>query len=86
MNVSDLRVAPGVRSRHTQLVRFNVDLEDDTARRLDAIAEASGESRNAVVRRAVAEWLERRRAGWPAVVLEYRGDASLRAFESYRDE
>jgi hypothetical protein len=67
-------------------VNFNVYLDDETARRLDAVAKASGAPRNALVRRAVAEWLERTGAGWPALILEYAGDPTVQPFESHRDE
>ena len=67
-------------------MNFNVYLDDETAKRLDAVARASGKPRNALVRQAVAAWLEHEGRPWPRVVMDYVGDPDIAPFESYRAE
>lgn len=80
------RFAHDMPSSYTRAVNFNVYLDAETARRLDAIARATGTPRNALVRRALTAWLDRTDRGWPAIVLEYEGDEKMPAFESWRSE
>ena len=50
-------------------------------------AQKAGESRNALIRRAVAEWLERHgRPQWPDEVLSFKGMADMTLFEAGRDK
>lgn len=67
-------------------MNFNVYLDAETARRLDALARQTGSPRNAIVRNAVAAWLDRVPGAWPQLVREFTGDPSLPPFESHRDE
>lgn len=67
-------------------MNFNVYLDAETARRLDALARQTGSPRNAIVRKAVAAWLDQVPGAWPQLVREFRGDPSLPPFESLRDE
>jgi hypothetical protein len=67
-------------------VNLNVYLDDAVARRLDLLARQTGKPRNAIIRHAVATWLERAHAEWPPVVLEWAGDPSTPPFERARDE
>jgi hypothetical protein len=67
-------------------VNFNVYIDDATAERLKRLARKTGATRNALVRKAIAVYLDRGTAEWPAIVSEYEGDASLRPFEDARGE
>jgi hypothetical protein len=67
-------------------VNFNVYLDDDTARRLEAMARSTGTPRNAIVREAIAAWLERAGHSWPPLVLEFEGDPEVAPFEASRSE
>jgi hypothetical protein len=67
-------------------VNFNVYLDNDTARRLEAMARSTGTPRNAIVREAIAAWLERAGRSWPALVLEFEGDSEIAPFEASRSE
>jgi hypothetical protein len=68
-------------------MNFNVYLDDETARKLERLAKRSGESRNAVIRRAVNAWIERdARKGWPESVLNWKGEPDMPPFEETRGE
>lgn len=68
-------------------MNFNVYLDDDTTRALDAAARREGRARNALIREAVSDWLERHSASrWPASVLSHRGMPSAPRFEALRAE
>ena len=73
-------------SSYTYPVNFNVYLDDTVARRLELFAKRTGRPRNAIIRQAVATWLEQAQAEWPSVVLEWKGDASVPPFEQARRE
>ena len=67
-------------------MNFNIYLDDETGAQLKDAAEKSGETRNAVIRRAVSEWLKRRgRLQWPDEVLAFTGVAAMTPFEAHRD-
>lgn len=67
-------------------MNFNIYLDDETGRRLAAAAEHAHASRNALIRQAVSEWLDRQAQGqWPDAVLEFQGMADMPAFEAGRD-
>lgn len=67
-------------------VHFNIYLDDETGARLTEAARQDGENRNALIRRAVQEWLARRgRPQWPETVLRHQGEPDMPAFEAGRD-
>ena len=67
-------------------MNFNVYLDDETGQQLNKVAKTSGESRNALVRRAVSEWLmQRGRPQWPAELIAFEGMADIPPFEASRD-
>ena len=67
-------------------MNFNIYLDDETGQQLNKVAEKSGESRNALVRQAVSEWLKSRgKPQWPAEVLASKGMADMPLFEAGRD-
>ena len=68
------------------LVNFNVYVDDVTADKLKRLARRTGASRNALVREAIAVYLERGASEWPAIVTEFDGDDRVPAFETARAE
>lgn len=65
---------------------FNIYLDDETGQQLNQAARQAGESRNALVRQAVSEWLKRhRKPQWPDEVLNFNGIADTPPFEASRD-
>lgn len=67
-------------------MNFNIYLDDETGRRLKAEAESRGEPRNALIRQAVVEWLDRRVGSqWPAEVMAFRGLGEMPPFEAGRN-
>lgn len=67
-------------------MNFNLYLDDETGQRLNKVAEKAGESRNALVRQAVSEWLKRHgKPQWPEEVLAFKGMTDMPPFEASRD-
>ncbi len=67
-------------------MNFNIYLDDETGHQLNHVAKQAGESRNALVRRAVSEWLKRHgKQQWPDEVLAFRGISDMPSFEAGRD-
>ncbi|MBN8517093.1 MAG: CopG family transcriptional regulator [Candidatus Accumulibacter sp.] len=67
-------------------MHFNIYLDDETGKRLTEAAQQAGENRNAVIRRAVQEWLARRvEPQWPETVLSFTGEPDMPAFEANRE-
>ncbi len=67
-------------------MNFNIYLDDETGQQLNQVAKQAGENRNALVRRAVGEWLNRHcKPQWPDEVLAFQGMADLPSFEAGRD-
>ena len=67
-------------------MNFNIYLDDETGRQLNEVAGQAGESRNALVRQAVSEWLKRHgEPQWPAELLAFKGIADVPPFEADRD-
>ena len=68
-------------------MHFNVYIDDQTGQKLTNVAQQSGQTRNALIRSAVQEWLERRnRPQWPDVVMDFTGMDDIPPFENKRDE
>ncbi len=66
-------------------MHFNIYLDDETGKQLTEAARQAGENRNAVIRRAVQEWLTRRgKPQWPQAVLAFAGEPDMPAFEAGR--
>jgi len=66
-------------------MNFNIYLDDETGQQLNRVAKQAGESRNALVRQAVSEWLNRHgKSQWPDEVLAFKGVADLPRFEASR--
>src|SRR5678816_445128 len=61
-------------------MNFNIYLDDETGQQLNRAAEQAGESRNALIRRAIGDWLSRhRKPNWPDEVLAFKGIAGMPA-------
>ena len=68
-------------------MNFNIYLDDETGQQLSRAAEEAGESRNALIRQAVTEWLNRHgKPQWPDEVLVFKGMADMPLFEVSRTE
>jgi hypothetical protein len=67
-------------------MHFNIYLDDETGQKLQGLAQTRGESRNALIRRALREWIERQpeSQGWPPEVLAFEGMPDLEPFEAQR--
>ena len=67
-------------------MNFNIYLDDETGQQLSHVAKQTGESRNALVRQAVNEWLNRHgKPQWPDEVLAFKGIPNMPLFEASRD-
>jgi predicted transcriptional regulator len=68
-------------------MNFNIYLDDETGKKLSQAAKKSKESRNAIVREAVSDWLSRQgKPQWPDEVLAFKGMADIPLFEASRDK
>ena len=68
-------------------MNFNIYLDDETGKQLNHAAKKAHESRNALVRQAVSEWLSRQgRPQWPDEVVAFKGTADIPLFEACRDK
>lgn len=68
-------------------MNFNIYLDDETGEQLKRAARKSRESRNAIVRQAVSEWLSRQgKPQWPDEVIAFKGMADIPLFEASRDK
>lgn len=66
-------------------MNFNIYLDDETGQQLNQLAKQAGESRNALVRQAVSDWLNRHgKPQWPDEVLAFKGMADMPLFEASR--
>ena len=67
-------------------MNFNIYLDDETGQLLNRVAERAGETRNALIREAVSEWLNRHgKPNWPDAVIAFMGLADVPLFEASRD-
>lgn len=66
-------------------MNFNIYLDEETGQKLTHVAEQAGETRNALIRQAVSEWLSRHgKPLWPDEVLAFKGVADMPLFEAGR--
>lgn len=67
-------------------MNFNIYLDDTTGQQLNAMAQQVGESRNALIRKAVSAWLSHQsQPQWPEAVVNFKGMADVPLFEASRD-
>ena len=68
-------------------MHFNIYLDDKLGEQLIKATKASDKSRNALIREAIDLWLKTNdKSSWPKQILEFEGESSFPAFESYRDD
>ena len=68
-------------------MHFNLYIDDRTGTQLSSLAKTTGRSRNALIRVAVSEWLERHHpATWPMEVQQFEPDAAFPPFEANRQD
>lgn len=67
-------------------MHFNIYLDDQTAEQLQNETDKSQLSRNAIIRQAIKNWLNRKKSTWPEEVLNYAGEHDFTSFESHRSE
>lgn len=68
-------------------MHFNVYIDDETGQQLNRTAEQTGETRNALIRKAVSAWLQRQGpAQWPDTVLDFEGMPDMVPFEATREQ
>jgi len=66
-------------------MHFNIYLDDATGQQLNALALQAGESRNALIRKAVGQWLvQQSQPQWPHSVTHFTGMADMPPFETHR--
>lgn len=68
-------------------MHFNVYIDDQTGQQLADAAQQSGQTRNALIRSAVQDWLARRnKPQWPDVVMGFTSMDDMPPFEAGRDQ
>ncbi|MBU0593857.1 MAG: ribbon-helix-helix protein, CopG family [Gammaproteobacteria bacterium] len=68
-------------------MHFNVYIDDQTGQQLNAAAQQQGQTRNALIRMAVRDWLARQnQPKWPEEVLDFQGMADMLPFEAGREQ
>lgn len=68
-------------------MHFNVYIDDETGQQLNQTAKQTGETRNALIRKAVSAWLQRQApAQWPDTVLDFEGMPDMVPFETTRKQ
>ena len=68
-------------------MNFSIYLDDAMGQQLNQLAQESGQSRNALIRQAISQWLEQQsKPKWPQAVMSFEGVADMPTFESYRGE
>lgn len=67
-------------------MHFNVYMDDQTGQQLNDAALQQGQTRNALIRAAVRDWLARQnQPKWPAEVLDFAGLPDMPPFEAGRE-
>ncbi len=68
-------------------MNVNIYLEDALAKSLNQYIKESGQTRNAVIREAIKEWIYNHQIKkWPASILNYKGVKGWPSFESHRKD
>lgn len=66
---------------------FHVYVEPELERKIDALCKLTGRKRNAIVREALREYLNRQISNtWPDEVFDFKPNNKLIRFESLRSE
>lgn len=68
-------------------MHFNIYLDDATGQQLNQLAQQAGETRNALIRKAIRSWLmQQSQPQWPDTILDFTGMPDMPGFESHRDQ
>ncbi len=68
-------------------MNFNVYLEDEIGKKLEAISQKENVSRNALIRQAVKLLIDsKKQSQWSEDILNWNGIKEEISFESYRNE
>lgn len=68
-------------------MHFNIYIDDQTGQLLNDAAQQQGQTRNALIRAAVRDWLARQNhPKWPSEVLDFQGIADMPPFEAGREQ
>lgn len=68
-------------------MNVNIYLEEALAKSLNQCVKQTGQSRNAIIREAVKEWIMHHQiTKWPASIVNYKGMPEFPAFESHRND
>lgn len=68
-------------------MQFNLYLDDKTAQRLKEATNNSKDTRNAIIRNAITQWLDKTQQNtWPEELLSFSGIPDTAPFESSRNE
>lgn len=70
-------------------MNINIYIEDQLGKALRQFALTEHKTRNAIIREAIFEWIQRqKKQGWPACIRNFKGisDQKIQRFESLRDE
>ena len=68
-------------------MNFNIYLEDALGHKLENIAQKQGKSRNALVREAIKEFVDKQAySHWTETIMSFQGVDEGITFESYRND
>jgi hypothetical protein len=72
-------------------MRFNIYLDDELDRQMMLRAKQTGQSRHALIRQILTDWLQQPLSSspplpWPIEILTFTGVPDFEGFESYRAE
>ena len=68
-------------------MHFNLYIDDFTGSELEALAHKSGQSRNAIIRQAISDWIARQgQPQWPPSILKFKGIPGMSSFEESRTD
>jgi len=68
-------------------MNINIHFDEQTVQQLNAAARKLDESRDALIRKAVSDWLARNSLSlWPEDVLVFKGMSDIPLFEASRDK
>jgi hypothetical protein len=69
------------------VVSFHVYVEPELQDKLDALCKKTGRKRNALVREALRDYVEKQAvSAWPPSFFDFKADQSFPRFESLRDD
>lgn len=66
-------------------MHFNIYIDDKTGTQLNKLAKTLGETRNALIRKAIEEWVTQHLTPqWPEKILSFKGIKDFPPFENSR--